>query len=235
MWKAIIFDLDDTLYPEQQYVLSGFRVVAKWAEANLGIAAECGFAELCGLFHQGVRGDTFNHWLAMHARVPDDCIARLVQVYREHEPVLTPFPDVSPLLATLRQKYVLGLITDGFLSVQQRKLSALGLAPYFDVIVFSDTWGRQAWKPNTKPFEVAVRQMNIHGKEAVYIADNPAKDFFGARQIGMCAIRIQRPGCEYTYLIPTTPHHAPHLTIASLNQLTQLLVESEELDAFSYL
>jgi FMN phosphatase YigB (HAD superfamily) len=35
-WQGIVFDLDDTLYPERGYVLSGFKAVASCAEARLG-------------------------------------------------------------------------------------------------------------------------------------------------------------------------------------------------------
>jgi hypothetical protein len=39
-WRAIVFDLDDTLYPERDYVLRGFRAVAAWSDPNLGIPAD---------------------------------------------------------------------------------------------------------------------------------------------------------------------------------------------------
>ena len=37
--EAIVFDLDDTLYPEREYVFSAYRAVAKWIERHLGTAA----------------------------------------------------------------------------------------------------------------------------------------------------------------------------------------------------
>ena len=71
-WQAIVFDLDDTLYPERAYVLSGFRAVAAWAAGELGLPVTQGFAELRRLFDDGVRGDTFNRWLESHGFQPDD-------------------------------------------------------------------------------------------------------------------------------------------------------------------
>ena len=62
-WKAIIFDMDDTLYPERHYVLSGFRAVAKWFEANYGVSYETSGQTLISLFNKGIRGNTFNIWL----------------------------------------------------------------------------------------------------------------------------------------------------------------------------
>jgi len=63
-WRAVVLDLDDTLYPEAAYVRSGFRAVAGRAEGTLGIPAPEGERELVSLFEAGVRGDTFDRWLA---------------------------------------------------------------------------------------------------------------------------------------------------------------------------
>lgn len=227
-WQAIVFDLDDTLYPERDYVFSGFRAVAGWAEAHLGIPAVQGLAELKRLFEAGVRGDTFNRWLAAHGLAPDSLVPQLVQVYREHEPTLVPFPEVPDLLNSLRQRYRLGLVSDGYLAVQQRKLAALDLAHHFDAIVFSDVWGPEAWKPNAKPFEAILQQLAADADKSVYVADNPTKDFLGARQAGMFTVRIRRPNGEYTHLGPPTAQHAPHWTIASLSKLEPVIVEQEE-------
>ncbi len=51
--KSIIFDLDDTLYPEEQYVLSGFKAVAVWAEAELSIPCALGYQQMENLFFLG--------------------------------------------------------------------------------------------------------------------------------------------------------------------------------------
>lgn len=226
-WQAIVFDLDDTLYPERDYVFSGFRAVAAWAEAQLGIPAGQGVAELRYLFEQGVRGDTFNRWLAAHDLGPDSLVPQLVQVYREHEPRLVPFPEVPQLLASLHRRYGLGLLSDGYLPVQQRKLAALGLAHHFDAVVFSDEWGRAAWKPSIKPFQAVLQRLAVDAENSVYVADNPAKDFLGARQVGTFTIWVRWSGGEYTHLDPPSPQHAPHLTLTSLLELEQFVLEKK--------
>lgn len=224
-WRAIVFDLDDTLYPERDYVLSGFHAVAVWAETALGIPAEQCFTELTSLFEQGVRSDTFNRWLAAHSLSHYNLVAELVTVYREHQPQLAPLPNVPKLLRSLHHHYRLGLVSDGYLGVQQRKLAALNLADYFDAVIFSDQLGREAWKPSTKPFKAVLKQLAVRATKAVYIADNPAKDFLGARRVGMFTVWVRRPDGEYADLTPPTPHHTPDLTIRTLAELEQLLVE----------
>jgi len=222
--KAVVFDLDDTLYPERDYVMSGFRAVAAWSKLHLGNPAEVGFFELRVLFEKGVRGDTFNRWLAARGIVDDSLVAQLVQVYREHDPTIAPFPEVPGVLESLRREYLLGIVSDGYLAVQQRKLAALRLAPYFDAIIFSDEWGREAWKPNPRPFrEVLDRLGGIAPEEAVYVADNPDKDFLGARGVGLTTIQICRPNALNSHREPLTEQHRFHVAIQSLNELETAL------------
>lgn len=225
-WQAVIFDLDDTLYPERDYVLSGFRSVAIWAETRLGIPAAQGFAELKRLFDQGVRGKTFDLWLASHHLEANRIIPELIQVYRNHEPNLTPLPEAPALLATLKNVYRLGLLGDGYLEVQRRKLRALNLSPYFEAVVFSDEWGREAWKPSVKPFQEILARLRTEAGASIYVGDNPAKDFLGARELGMFTIWVKLPEGLYTSLEPPTPRHAPDLTLESLIELKAFLAPS---------
>jgi putative hydrolase of the HAD superfamily len=218
-WQAVVFDLDDTLYPERDYVLSGFRAVASLAEARLGIPAGEGFARLRGLFEDGVRGDTFDRWLAAAGVSDRRLVGEMVEVYRGHDPVLEPSPGVPELLASLRRRCRLGLVSDGPLPVQQRKLAALKLAPYLDAVVFSDRWGREAWKPSTRPFEAVLGELGADAGAAVYVGDNPTKDFLGARRVGMGTVWLRQGGGEYAHLSPPSDRHAPDHTVPSVSAL----------------
>ena len=223
--RALIFDLDDTLYPERAYVISGFQAVAAWVEEYIGIPRKQAFDELCQLFESGVRGNTFNCWLEKHGFDPDSWVPQMVQVYRTHFPSIAPYPEVPPLLQRLRSRYRLGLVSDGYLEVQRKKLSALGLAPYFDAVVFSDELGREAWKPSLRPFEICLKKLGVAGDEAVYIADNPLKDFIGARQMGVRTVRVRRPDGLYSHIDPPLAEYAPDFTIEDLTLLEEVLCE----------
>lgn len=228
-YRAVIFDLDDTLYPERDFVFSAFQAVAAWAEQHAGIPAADGYGRLRQLFEDGVRGDTFNRWLESFEVADQHLIPRLVQVYRQHQPVLNPFSGVLELLEILRERYDLGLVSDGYLQVQQAKWNGLNLAGYFDSVVFSDTWGRDAWKPSTKPFEEVLRQLGPHITQSVYVADNPQKDFLGPHQLGMATVRLCIAGGEYSSRRPPSARHAPQRTVNSIGELTRLFQEQEAL------
>ena len=203
--SAVIFDLDDTLYPERDYALSGFSAVARWVESELGVPHEDGYAALKRMFEAGVRGDTFNRWLAERSLPELPWISQMVRRYREHVPELQPFDDAVPLLDHLRQHYLLGLITQGYRPGQQRKLEALKLTEYFEATVIMGEEQRQQWKPSSHPFERALSALQVPAPESVYIGDNPLKDFFGARQLGMKTIWVRRPGGEHAAKSPPTP------------------------------
>ena len=63
---VLVFDLDDTLYPERQFALSGFSAASTWAEAELGIAGLA--AEMTRLLDGGHLGALFK--IALAAKMP---------------------------------------------------------------------------------------------------------------------------------------------------------------------
>lgn len=219
--RAVIFDLDDTLYPEADYVRSGFRAVAAWAAETLRIPAEPAIAELDRLFADGVRRDTFDRWLRARGfgHQAAELVPQMVEAYRNHSPTLTPFDGIPELLQSLSDSCALGLVSDGYLTVQEKKWRALGVQEYFGAVVFSDALGRDAWKPSPRPFERVLEQLGCAPTAALYVGDNPAKDFLGAGRLGMHTIRCRFPGGEHRQVEPLSDAHAPTWTVESLSQL----------------
>ena len=175
------------------------------------------------MFEQGARGNTFDRWIGLHD-IPDVVVVqKMVEAYRAHEPVLSPFPEVPVLLGRLHLKYKLGLLSDGRLEVQRRKLRALGFAAYFDAVVFSDEWGESAWKPSTVPFRAVVERLGTPAYDVVYVADNPAKDFKGAKEIGMATVWVRQTSGIYAQAEPAGPKYAPDVTVGSLSELESII------------
>ncbi len=223
-WKAIVFDLDDTLYPECEYVLGGFRVVADWVSRHHALPAETGFASLRALHESGVRGDTFNRWLDAHG-LPLSLVPDLVTVYRLHQPTLAPFPGIRELISSLSEDIPLGLVSDGYLAVQHRKWNALPFETSFRAVVFSDEWGRANWKPSSVPFEAVAQGLNMAPGSLVYVADNPGKDFIGARRLGMATIWARYSQGDYATQTPPSPAHAADMVANSVDELKALLLQ----------
>jgi putative hydrolase of the HAD superfamily len=215
--RAVIFDLDDTLYPEVEFVYSGYRAVAEAVRLRLSIEI---YEDLVALWVGGQRGDLFTPVLRKHlGSVEEIYVKQLVKIYRQHTPTLRTFPEVEALLQKLKLSYSLGIISDGFIAVQERKLQALGIGQYFDAVIFTDQWGKEAWKPSTRSFQHILERLQVTGPESVYVGDNPAKDFYGARRVGMPTIRVRHSDGLYKHLEPSSEDHAPDVAIATLDDL----------------
>ena len=183
----IVFDLDDTLYPERQFVESGFRAV----EAHLYAQSypRLPYAKtFLNVFNASGSGRVFNKGLALLGVEAD--VSPLVQIYREHTPSITPFTDMPQLVALCGRP---GLITDGSNTIQRRKLKTLGLEEAFSVIVCTDALApnRACWKPSPKPFAHLEKETGLTGHQLTYIGDNPQKDFQGALERGWTCVRLR--------------------------------------------
>ena len=216
---VIVFDMDDTLYPEADFVRSGHRAVAErvWQELRVDIEPE-----LRRRFAAGQRGDLMSAALAaLCVDAPQDYVGRvLVSVYREHVPAIRPYVETVPVLTELRARgHRLALLSDGWAEVQRRKLAALGLAGLFDEIVITDELGRDAWKPSPVGFERILGALGVAGESAMYVSDNPNKDFAGPHRMGMRTVRIVRPETEYGEAMAPAPEHQPQRMIRALHEL----------------
>jgi putative hydrolase of the HAD superfamily len=221
---VLVFDLDDTLYPERQFAVSGFKAAACWAEASLGIR---GLAEeMTRLLDQGELGSLFA--MALARRLPGhdpEHLTGLVQAYREHDPVLELFADAEWALRHFAGRGKLGLITDGTVSVQARKVAALGIAGHFRAIVYTDALGgRRFSKPHPESYCIIEQALGTAGDRFVYIADNPAKDFVVPNARGWISIMVARPGHQRIHAAtPAAPGGAPQHAIGSLTELPAVL------------
>src|SRR5688572_21639978 len=109
---CVVFDIDDTLYLERDYVRSGFRAVGNWARARLGIPDLA--AQSCRLFELGGRGSIFGDVVTESGVKPEPSVVRvLVGVYRGHEPSISMLPDAADTVARLRGRVILASLTDG--------------------------------------------------------------------------------------------------------------------------
>jgi putative hydrolase of the HAD superfamily len=125
-------------------------------------------------------------------------------------------------LEQLAGKYVLGLLTDGFLPAQQLKVHALGIEKYFKHIIYTEQFGRQFWKPSPVGFQKLLESLNVQPQNAVYIADNPQKDFIAPNDLGILTVRIIRSTGLHSAL-PDDPASPAKHTIRQITQLPDLL------------
>ncbi len=196
--KAVIIDLDDTLYPEEEFVFSGFKAVSTHLKQK-GFVEKDLFGLMLKNFKNGNRAEIFNETLKSENIEPKEKLVNsLVEVYRSHKPDISLFTDAASFLDRIHGKKKLGLLTDGYLNVQKNKVAALGIEHFFDIIVYTDEMGRDFWKPHQAGYKKIMNTLGLNGDECVYIGDNPTKDFFSANKLGWKTVRIKRPEGVYS-------------------------------------
>jgi putative hydrolase of the HAD superfamily len=194
MVKAILFDLDDTLYNEKTYVVSGFRAVARDLESEIGMPCDRLVEEMMSILEADGRGRVFDLVLQRHGTHRKERIMELVELYRYHQPDIQPYPDVLPVLEELqRSGYLLGLITNGFHVMQKKKVSALGVAQHMDTLVYPDELGSDRWKPHPAGFLQGIDEIDVSPENTIYIGNDPVKDVEASREVGMTPVQICRP------------------------------------------
>ena len=167
MIKAIVFDLDDTLYPEEEYVKSGFKAIADaFNDDDL-------YVELYSLFKEEKSN------VYQRAGFSEEQCRKCIDIYRSHFPNISLDNETEKFLRKIKKRgYKLGIITDGRPEGQKNKIKALGLEKIMDYIIITDELGGVEFrKPNPKAFEVMKEVLEIDFNEMMYIGDNPAKDF----------------------------------------------------------
>ena len=177
---GVIFDLDDTLYSEKQYVRSGYKAVAKL------LGDEALADRLWTYLENGKPAiDELLNELGCMGR-KEECL----EAYREQIPEITLYDGVVDLILELKSKGIkVGIITDGRVSGQKRKLQALGLDKLIDDIIITDELGGTRFR---KPCDIAFRIMQCRWglpfEQMVYVGDNAEKDFQAPKQLGMRSV-----------------------------------------------
>ena len=178
--KGVIFDLDDTLYSEKQYVRSGYKAVAKL------LGDEALADRLWTYFQNGKPAiDELLSELGCMGR-KEECL----KAYREQMPDITLYDGVVDLILELKSKGIkVGIITDGRVSGQKRKIQALGLDKLIDDIIITDELGgTQFRKPCDIAFRIMQRRWRLPFEQMVYVGDNAEKDFQAPKQLGMRSV-----------------------------------------------
>ena len=216
--RAIILDLDDTLYPEQAFAFSGFTAVSTWLRTQI----DCPFdpaERMRTLFLAGEHRHIFDCLLTtLRHPNPQALLPEMIRRYRTHIPHIDLHPDARAAIDRWRGHFRLGLISDGTLAMQQAKVDALGLNDLLDEIILTGQWEEGYGKPHPRAFELMENRLGLHGPELVYVADNCGKDFVAPNARGWRTVWMRRPGSVYCD-IPPAPGGQPQFQVQFFPQL----------------
>ncbi|UOO82373.1 HAD family hydrolase [Uruburuella testudinis] len=214
--SVIVFDLDDTLYSEFDYKVSGIHAVcAQLAELYPQYSA----TDLLALLDTH-KSDWLDR-LCRHCGLNDAEKASLLWHYRLHRPAIRPYMPSENLSALIQRFAASALISDGRSLTQHLKLKALGLSGCFDHILISEAFASE--KPQPERFDFIRKQ--YPGKTWIYIGDNIKKDFVTPNNQGWLTIGLkasannihQHDAADF----PAT--HQPRCWINDLTEIKDLL------------
>ncbi|MBN3891837.1 MAG: HAD family hydrolase [Nostoc sp. JL31] len=227
-YKAIIFDLDNTLL--------NFEICER--QAILGALEACTISlDLHGIsenvFLQVFETYNSKYWrhreifspselIEMSYRstlaeldIQTDKISNLSQSFWHifnHFAVMEP--DVNEVLTVLAGNYRLAVITNGFVSAQLPRMQAAGIEHFFEEVVVSEAIGFA--KPSPKIFHHALSRLNLTPAEVIYVGDSLKHDYAGATQVKM-------DFCYYNRKNRNLPQEAkPKFMISELLNLLKL-------------
>ena len=224
MIEALIFDLDDTLYPEFEFVAGAYEAVARHIESKFGCRGDDVLSAMISTFRALGRDKVFSMVLD---RFLDSSVevSELVEVYRRHMPSLRLSPRCEDLLRSLRRKFKLGVITDGLPEVQKRKVRSLNLHRLVDRIIYTWEFGRELEKPHPFCFSLMLDLLQSATSRSVFVGDNLDKDWKGARGVGMKFVHILPEHADGRSRLESDEE--PEFVIRDLCELPQVLRLSE--------
>jgi putative hydrolase of the HAD superfamily len=99
---------------------------------------------------------------------------------------LWAFPQTQEILARLKTRHRLAVVSDAQSAFGLPELRAVGLAEYFAPIVISGDYGYR--KPDPRLFQAALTELQVRPEEAIFVGNDRFRDIQGARQVGMKTI-----------------------------------------------
>lgn len=213
---VIVFDLDDTLYAEADYVASGVRYVCNRIQTLYGL-------DIHADVNKAMEKDPQVDWLTFACelnKVPSTAKESFLWMYRLHMPDIALSAPCKQALQTIRSgSKAVAILTDGRSATQRLKLKALGLSDWPAYI--SEDHG--STKPSPERFRAI--QADYPAQHYVYVADNMQKDFIGCNPLGWIGVGMQGNHRNvHTQASDGLPASAlPAHWVSSWEKLTELL------------
>lgn len=203
----VAFDLDDTLFPEMEYVRSAYRAIAHRYGRHL----------LPAMMTAATPAEAFDS-----TRLP---IGEVLEIYRFHYPdIRLPMASLWALASLKARGDTLAIVTDGRAATQRAKFDALGLDRFVDpaLLFISEEVGE------SKTEGTAFRRLTEMGggaENCVYVGDNPAKDFRVPNMLGWNTICLLSNGenIHSQNFAHADAYDLPKCKIRSLYELSFLL------------
>jgi len=214
-YEAVVFDLDHTLCVSEQ----DDREIHEGIFERVGTEPFFEPEDLYGVDNTALpdADSDREHYLHLYQAVaeevpadPDpELLAALADATVEVlDPTLVSFRDgAREAFEYARERYTVGLLTNGAVETQRAKLERLGIAEEFDAVVCCGPGTGHPSKPDPAPFRALLDDLDVPADASVYVGDRLDGDVVGAHNAGMASAWVPtdegpfEPDPEPTYLL----------------------------------
>ena len=230
--QLITFDLDDTLWDTAPVIVSAEAALRQWLTEHTPVLGALPVEHLWAIRERVLslepqlkhRISALRRRVLLHALEEagyahpqaSELAEQAFEVFLHARHQLEIFPEVQPTLEILRNRYALGVVTNGNADVRR-----LGLADYFKFALCAENIGIA--KPDARLFHEALQRGATTAASAVHVGDHPGDDIAGAQQAGLRAIWFNPMGKAWE------ADKAPDAEIRCLTELPELLARWSEL------
>ena len=220
MIRAVVFDLDHTLYDryatialapnfvrERVTVREGVtdeELVAVWSECDrrfMHHGLDRLYTELInsGLFAEPL--PSLEYMLDLH--------------YELYTSFAVEYSFAKPTVMKLKERgFKVALITNGKPYVQRKKLEMLGMEELFDEVIVGGEYGLQT--PHKEIFDEMAHRLGVKNGEMMYVGDHPINDVKGSEDAGCVPVWVATvPWC-----FPDMP--MPRLCVDTADKVLEL-------------
>jgi len=225
--KAIIFDLDDTLYDCTGALVDAARKRAakSMVQAGLACTEEQAYHLQKDLADRhGPRYPVFDRIAEQYGLGPEVVELAIKAYNRDEVEDIIPFPDVVSTLRNLRsQGYMLFLVTSGVHQRQQRKIDLLGLASYFDETIINDA---EIGSGLEECFTDLLTRHALNPHECISVGDRIHAEIRIANYLRLTTVQMLHG--RYKSLQPKGEFEEPDFRIRRISELHDVLVAANK-------
>lgn len=225
--KAVLFDLDDTLWPIAPVIERAEKVLYEWLSFHAPNVVKNFTLEALRKQRLALMQENPHYQLNLSAlrhaglveafKIAGEDIAKVelaMTIFSQARNTVTLFEDVVPGLRCLQNRFVLGSISNGMAD-----LNTIGLAHYFTTSLTAYSFGKA--KPDSTIFHAACNALGMHPSEVAYVGDDLLLDVEGAQKAGLHGVWMKRFYLEDSLLLSSDIK--PDAICTTLHELNQWL------------
>jgi putative hydrolase of the HAD superfamily len=226
--ELISFDLDDTLWPCLPTIMHAENALFDWLHLNVPALTEQhsieSMREHRQLFIQQnphmqvnlteMRKASMRN-LSAQLMIDDDWVEPAFAVYHAARQKVNLFDDVATVMDGLQQRYRMVAISNGNADIHKT-----GVAHWFEFHVTADQVGQA--KPHPDMFQAVLSKAGVDAAQTLLVGDDPHRDIYGASQLGMRTIWVNRDNREWEH-----PECKPDATVIDFSNLGDVIQRLE--------